>query len=421
MMGPRLLLILLIVALHGVAEGRGIGRRADVDSGVPSEPALLEAWQLRSGVIPGSVEKALASGGSRTASSLTGFSGGISDFQEVDRADGSTTRTSCYDGLSGRELTGLLTAYDRWPPVIEEDRDGRFGLEQAEYDTALVSLSCRSVLDTSRFGTGLLAPGRSTTGSSNVCTRPTDTSFNLGSGWHEPTDPWGLYLRPEHVSGESFNKLWGKVKEDWRYLKWLASSTQSVTNYAQRRELLGTAGAISWHAWDALTGSMEAQVLSVGMPLTVKAPKVPKLSGISVAEEAAQAGTKLEAAVEGGAKVEGTFGGIGELKAWKGPTDYSHIKNPKDVIKTTKPTPRQVSEMKAANKAHNEGVLRDDVTGEVMVDSGKSRSGVKPPTNEAQVDHKQPASRGGTRELTNLELRTRKNNRDKWDKLPEEE
>lgn len=107
-------------------------------------------------------------------------------------------------------------------------------------------------------------------------------------------------------------------------------------------------------------------------------------------------------------------------KNWKGPTDYSSIRDPANVTASTKPTPRQVREMKQANRAQNDGELRDDVTGERMVDSKKSESGVTPPSNEAQVDHKNPVDNGGTRHMSNLELRTRKNNRKKSNKKPGE-
>jgi RHS repeat-associated protein len=76
-------------------------------------------------------------------------------------------------------------------------------------------------------------------------------------------------------------------------------------------------------------------------------------------------------------------------------TDYSHIADPKNVTASTKPTPRQVREMKEANRAQNGDTLRDDVTGEEMVDSAKSQSGVTPPPNEAQVDHIIPVDAGG--------------------------
>jgi hypothetical protein len=98
---------------------------------------------------------------------------------------------------------------------------------------------------------------------------------------------------------------------------------------------------------------------------------------------------------------------------WKGKTDYSHIPNPKNLNASTRPTPRQVREMKAANRAHNGGVLRSDATGKVMQDSAKSKSGVTPPSNEAQVDHMTAVSKGGTRAQSNLQLLTRKENRTK--------
>jgi RHS repeat-associated protein len=67
--------------------------------------------------------------------------------------------------------------------------------------------------------------------------------------------------------------------------------------------------------------------------------------------------------------------------------DYTQIPDPKNVDASTKPTPRQVSEMKRINKEANGGELKDDKTGEVMVPSEKSQKGVTPPPNEVQVDH----------------------------------
>ena len=102
--------------------------------------------------------------------------------------------------------------------------------------------------------------------------------------------------------------------------------------------------------------------------------------------------------------------------SWKGPTDYSHIADPKNVDASTRPTARQVQEMKEANREHNDGVLRSDQSGAPLVDSAKSQRGVTPPSNEAHIDHKVPVDKGGTRETSNLQLLMREENRAKWNK-----
>ncbi len=59
--------------------------------------------------------------------------------------------------------------------------------------------------------------------------------------------------------------------------------------------------------------------------------------------------------------------------------------------------------------------MRSDLDGTLMVDSKKSTRSVTPPTHEVQVDHKIPVAKGGTRTNVNLQLLTRKQNRDKWE------
>jgi len=99
---------------------------------------------------------------------------------------------------------------------------------------------------------------------------------------------------------------------------------------------------------------------------------------------------------------------------WKGPTNYSSVKDPRNLV-NTKPTPRQVRDMKALNNQHNGGVLRSDLDGTHLVDSKKSMKGVTPPSNEAQIDHIRAVANGGTRTNSNLQIISRKQNRDKWD------
>ena len=103
-----------------------------------------------------------------------------------------------------------------------------------------------------------------------------------------------------------------------------------------------------------------------------------------------------------------------QIPEWKGAVDYISVKDPKNLV-NTKPTPRQVRQMKELNRQQNDGFLRSDLDGTLMVDSKKSTRSVTPPTHEVQVDHKIPVAKGGTRTNVNLQLLTRKQNRDKWE------
>jgi RHS repeat-associated protein len=81
-------------------------------------------------------------------------------------------------------------------------------------------------------------------------------------------------------------------------------------------------------------------------------------------------------------------------------------------------TPAQKREILKANRERNGGELRSDKSGAALVPSLKSQKGVTPASNEAQVDHKIPKSRGGTNDPSNAMVLSRKENRDKWDKTP---
>jgi hypothetical protein len=103
---------------------------------------------------------------------------------------------------------------------------------------------------------------------------------------------------------------------------------------------------------------------------------------------------------------------------WKGPADCSSLRNPRSAGPGKKVTADQKAAIYARNRQQNAGLLRDDVTGEVLVEPQKSVSGVTPPQNEAQIDHIQPRSKGGSNEYDNLQVASRKANRaksDTWD------
>lgn len=110
---------------------------------------------------------------------------------------------------------------------------------------------------------------------------------------------------------------------------------------------------------------------------------------------------------------------IKEVPEWKGPCDYSNIKNSRFKIGKGKNfSPAQKEAIYNANKAHNDGYLRSDLDGTVLEKPVKSESGVTPSQNEAQVDHIQPKSKGGTNSIDNAKVLSRKQNRaksDTWD------
>ena len=95
---------------------------------------------------------------------------------------------------------------------------------------------------------------------------------------------------------------------------------------------------------------------------------------------------------------------------------YAHLKDHKSVGSGKNFTAAQKRKILAENKKRNGGVIRCDITGEVCVPSRKSKKGVSPPHNEAQIDHIRPKSKGGTNSYRNAQVATRKANRHKSNK-----
>ncbi|MFV0305791.1 MAG: HNH endonuclease, partial [Moheibacter sp.] len=106
-----------------------------------------------------------------------------------------------------------------------------------------------------------------------------------------------------------------------------------------------------------------------------------------------------------------------KIPEWKGPTDYSNIDISRFKIKEGGNfTPAQKKAIYEANMKHNDGLLRSDLDGTVLEKPKKSESGITPPKNEAQVDHINPKSKGGTNDpSSNAQILSREQNRAKWD------
>lgn len=109
-------------------------------------------------------------------------------------------------------------------------------------------------------------------------------------------------------------------------------------------------------------------------------------------------------------------GGVGTTPY--GPYPYGHLEDGPSVGPGKEFTRSQKQRIYAENKRRNGGTLTDDETGEELVASQKSASGVVPPTNEAQVDHYDPRYNGGSSSYKNAVVRSRHNNRQKSNSIP---
>ena len=97
------------------------------------------------------------------------------------------------------------------------------------------------------------------------------------------------------------------------------------------------------------------------------------------------------------------------------PAPYSNLTDPSNVAPGKDFTASQKAQIIQQNKLNNNGVVKSDLSGQILVPPQKSMKGVTPPTNEWQIDHIIPKSAGGTNSFSNAQVLSREENRIKWD------
>ncbi|MEO0531795.1 MAG: hypothetical protein AAF266_14645, partial [Planctomycetota bacterium] len=96
---------------------------------------------------------------------------------------------------------------------------------------------------------------------------------------------------------------------------------------------------------------------------------------------------------------------------------YAHLDDHPSVGPGKNFTASQKQKILDANEARNGGVLRSDQSGEVLQRAKKHQKGVRPPDNEAQIDHDFPKSLDGTNRFGNARVLSRLENLKKSNKV----
>ncbi|MEA4915902.1 HNH endonuclease signature motif containing protein [Proteiniphilum sp.] len=144
-------------------------------------------------------------------------------------------------------------------------------------------------------------------------------------------------------------------------------------------------------------GAIGGAAVTVGSGGTATVVGVP-VAAASILEVAHGAGT-VTTAIKSLTTNEGRVSG-----------KYDNIPNPKNVGSGKKTTPSQRQKILEKNKEQNNGVLRSDGDGRLLNPPSKSTKGRKADMNQAEVDHINPRSKGGTNESSNMQVLSKEEN-----------
>jgi hypothetical protein len=90
------------------------------------------------------------------------------------------------------------------------------------------------------------------------------------------------------------------------------------------------------------------------------------------------------------------------------PTPYAHLQDPPSVGAGKEFSATQKNTIIEDNLSRNNGVVRSDLSGNILVKPQQSQRGVTPSPNEWQIDRIEPKSQGGSNSYSNAQVLSRK-------------
>ncbi len=127
-------------------------------------------------------------------------------------------------------------------------------------------------------------------------------------------------------------------------------------------------------------------------------------------DAASSAGGNGKAGNAAGAGDETSHGKPSGSSAYQVKSNYSNLKDSKSVGAGKRFTSAQKKKIIQQNIERNGGVIKSDLSGEILVPATKSQKGVTPNLLEVHIDHIDPRSKGGKNSYSNAQVLSRYEN-----------
>ncbi|MBW8687265.1 DUF6443 domain-containing protein [Chitinophaga rhizophila] len=170
--------------------------------------------------------------------------------------------------------------------------------------------------------------------------------------------------------------------------------------------------------WRGLASEIGGGAGTSGVPFTHKLPGATQVSDIQAryANKPVSQGQQNQGnSTKSANKSASTSGSAGNKQPTK-KGDYSHLKEPKKVGAGLETTRSQRKRILEENKRQNDGKLVSDESGKTLNPPSKAEKGKPADPNQAEVDHIDPKSKGGTNSNSNLRVISKEENQKKYNK-----